>query len=80
MSAFPTPAELEAGLDEIRAAPADRGTLELVVVRPEVDVREVLDEASLDLEQGVVGDRWHASGRSGGGSRASATVFRWAAS
>ena len=66
MSAHATPAELEAGLDTVREAPTDRGTLELVVVRPEVDEREVLDEATLDLEDGVVGDRWRNAGRSGG--------------
>ena len=40
--------------------------MELIVVRPAVDEREVPDEASLDVDQGVVGDRWLASGRSGG--------------
>ena len=66
MSAHATPAELEAGLDTVREAPTDRGTLELVVVRPEVGERAVLDEATLDLEDGVVGDRWRNAGRSGG--------------
>ena len=66
MSAHATPAELEAGLDTVREAPTDRGTLELVVVRPEVGEREVHDEATLDLDDGVVGDRWRNAGRSGG--------------
>ena len=66
MSAHATPAELEAGLDTVREAPTDRGTLELVVVRPEVGEREVLDEATLDVDDGVVGDRWRNAGRSGG--------------
>ena len=66
MSTHATPAELEAGLDAVREAPTDRGTLELVVVRPEVGEREVLDEATLDLDDGVVGDRWRNAGRSGG--------------
>ena len=66
MSAHATPAELASGLDAVREAPSERGTLELVVVRPEVDEREVRDEATLDLEEGVVGDRWFAAGRSGG--------------
>jgi MOSC domain-containing protein YiiM len=66
MSAHATPAELEAGLNTVREAPTDRGTLELVVVRPEVGEREVLDEATLDLDDGVVGDRWRSAGRSGG--------------
>jgi MOSC domain-containing protein YiiM len=51
--------ELLAGLDHIRSSPADEGTLELIVRRPAEDLREVLDEAELDLEVGLVGDRWH---------------------
>lgn len=45
-------------LDLVHEAPADEGRLELVVRRPAVDEREVLDEATLDLDQGLVGDRW----------------------
>ena len=55
-------AELEAGLDEIRRAPKDNGVLALIVRRPEVEKREVLDQAMLDLEQGLVGDNWKARG------------------
>jgi len=59
-----TTAELEAGLDEIRRAPKDAGTLELIVRRPRVDEREVLEEAELDLVQGLVGDSWRERGSS----------------
>jgi MOSC domain-containing protein YiiM len=68
VTAYATPSELEAGLDDVRAAPRDGGTLELIVVRPRVDEREVLEEAQLDSEAGVVGDHWLAHGRSGGRS------------
>jgi hypothetical protein len=51
--------ELLAGLEHIRSSPADRGTLELIVRRPVENEREVLDEGELDLEVGLVGDRWH---------------------
>jgi hypothetical protein len=54
--------ELEAGLDEIRRSPKDDGTLMLIVRRPAVGVREVLQEAALDLEQGLVGDTWKMRG------------------
>jgi hypothetical protein len=54
-----TPEELRAGLEHIRSAPADRGTLELIVRRPAENEREVLDEGKLDLQVGLVGDRWH---------------------
>lgn len=51
-------AQLEAGLDVIRRSPADNGRVELIVRRPAVDEREVLDEAELDGELGLVGDTW----------------------
>jgi hypothetical protein len=62
--------DLEAGLDEIRQSPRDRGTLELIVRRPVVDGREVLNEVELSLSEGVVGDTWNVrgSGRTGDGS------------
>jgi MOSC domain-containing protein YiiM len=51
-------AQLEAGVDHIRAAPTDAGTLELIVRRPAIDEREVLEEAELDRTVGLVGDTW----------------------
>ncbi len=66
MTAYATPAELEAGLDHLRAAPKGEGVVELIVRRPTVDEREAVDEAELDLEEGLVGDSWRARGRSGG--------------
>jgi MOSC domain-containing protein YiiM len=56
--------DLSAGLPEIMAAPADVGTVELVVRRPAVGERELLEEGVLDTEQGLVGDRWVTSGSS----------------
>ena len=50
--------ELEAGLGAIRQSPADRGTLELIVRRPAVGEREVLEEGALDTVEGLVGDTW----------------------
>ena len=55
-----TTEELEAGLDAIRRAPAEEGTVELIVRRPAEGEREVLSEGTLDLDQGLVGDRWSA--------------------
>jgi hypothetical protein len=52
-------AELEAGLDEIRRSPSDRGLIELIVRRPEVGERELLAEATIDETLGVFGDCWH---------------------
>ena len=66
MTAYATPAELEAGLDHIRAAPRGAGVVELIVRRPVEGERDVVEAAELDLEEGLVGDSWKARGRSGG--------------
>jgi MOSC domain-containing protein YiiM len=50
---------VEAGLDAVRASPADNGRVELIARRPEVDARELVAEATLDPEGGLVGDNWH---------------------
>jgi hypothetical protein len=56
-------AELEADLDEVRAAPAEAGTLKLIVRRPGENERELLAEGRLDLGDGLIGDRWRAGDR-----------------
>jgi MOSC domain-containing protein YiiM len=55
--------DLRAGLDHVRAAPRDEGSVELIVRRPATDEREVVDEAQLDVEGGLVGDSWSGRGR-----------------
>lgn len=59
-----TMAELEAGLDEIREAPKDEGVLQLIVRRPQIDEREVLQEGELHPLEGLVGDCWKIRGSS----------------
>ena len=84
--------ELEAGLGDVRCSPADSGTVELIARRPAEGEREILEEAWLDLADGLAGDRWSASGRDPGhrenqltlmNARAAALVAgppeRWAA-
>lgn len=56
--------ELEAGLDQVRASPKDEGVLKLIVRRPAIGVREVLEAGSLDLQDGLVGDNWGTRGSS----------------
>ncbi|MGE0392138.1 MAG: MOSC domain-containing protein [Vicinamibacterales bacterium] len=58
----PTTAELHAGLEAIRQAPTDAGVLELIVRRPAVGAREVLEAGELDVEVGLVGDTWKDRG------------------
>jgi hypothetical protein len=53
-----TAAELEAGLPAIRRAPHDRGVVEMIVRRPQVDEREQLAQCELDCVVGLVGDSW----------------------
>ena len=55
----PTTEELQAGLAHVLDSPKDNGVLEMVLRRPDVDRREVLDEAELSVDQGVVGDNWN---------------------
>jgi hypothetical protein len=57
-----TMAELEAGLEDIRRSPVDDGVLELLVRRPAVGAREVLEEGELTLREGLVGDNWATRG------------------
>lgn len=57
-----TTADLEAALPIFRSAPSDHGTLEVVLRRPAVDQREILDEATLTFADGVAGDTWNVRG------------------
>ena len=59
-----TMAELEAGLENIRQSPTDAGVLELIVRRPQVEAREVLEGGELHLVEGLVGDNWKTRGSS----------------
>ena len=59
-----TMAELEAGLDAIRHAPRNEGALELIVRRPQIEAREILEVGQLDLVEGLVGDNWKVRGSS----------------
>jgi MOSC domain-containing protein YiiM len=50
--------ELEDGLPEIRQSPKDRGRVKAIVIRPETDARESLQQCELSPELGVHGDNW----------------------
>ncbi len=50
--------DLQSGLDDVRAAPASTGTVELIVRRPAEEQREVLAKAELCSSRGLVGDNW----------------------
>jgi MOSC domain-containing protein YiiM len=53
-----TLSELEAGLDYIKQSPKNNGTLDSIVIRPEIDKRIVVAECEMSPKQGVHGDNW----------------------
>ncbi len=57
--------ELEAGLDDVRQSPKDEGPVQLIVRRPEREERELVAEARLDIDEGLVGDNWKTRGSTG---------------
>lgn len=50
--------ELEEGLEYIRQSPTN-GLLKMIVRRPNIDEREVLQEAELNPTEGLAGDTWN---------------------
>lgn len=64
-------AELEAGLELIRQSPKHEGVLALIVRRPQIDARDVLETGQLDRDKGLVGDNWKTRGSSRTADRSS---------
>jgi hypothetical protein len=57
-------AEIERAAARMDSSPTDNGTVEMIVSRPAVDERRVLDEGVLDTTQGLRGDSWETRGAS----------------
>ncbi|MGI9579555.1 MAG: MOSC domain-containing protein [Microthrixaceae bacterium] len=55
---------LDEALESVLDAPADHGTLELVVRRPDVEEREILLTGRLTVAEGLEGDNWNRRGSS----------------
>ncbi len=53
-----TALELEAGFGHVLDSPGDGGAVEMIVRRPGVDRREVIEEGRLTFEAGLEGDTW----------------------
>jgi hypothetical protein len=64
MDNYLTTKQLEASLEHIKQSPTDKGKLEMIVIRPDVDQRKILQEGYLDVEKGLVGDNWSTKGSS----------------
>jgi hypothetical protein len=60
--AHPTADQLHAGLATIAQSPRDEGILQLIVRRPASNRRQILQQARLDVSQGLVGDCWLTRG------------------
>lgn len=58
-----TYSELEAALPGLESSPRERGELVMIVRRPRAGERELLDAGTLDVEEGLVGDRWATAKR-----------------
>ena len=54
--------ELAERLDDVRSSPSDKGIVKLIVRRPAVGEREVLDAAEVTPEEGLSGDGWRQRG------------------
>jgi hypothetical protein len=54
----PDAPDLTAGLDQVRACPADVGEVRLIVRRPGNGQRELVAEGTLDPVHGLLGDNW----------------------
>ena len=50
--------ELESALPFIKESPKQAGRIELLVRRPDVNQREVIEEAQFDPRRGLIGDNW----------------------
>lgn len=59
MSAPLSMSQLQAGMAHILDSPKDRGELRMILRRPRVNEREILEEAELDLRVGLKGDSWY---------------------
>ena len=65
-----TTEQIETAIPEILRSPKDDGVLRMIVRRPSIDAREVLEQGTLTLDVGLAGDTWHlrASRRTADGS------------
>lgn len=54
--------EISDSIKHVLDAPKDNGVLELIVRRPAVNKREVIENGVLQIENGLVGDNWLTRG------------------
>lgn len=54
--------ELDAALETIRQSPRGAGVVRLIVRRPSIGTREVVEQGELDPVEGLLGDSWDMRG------------------
>jgi hypothetical protein len=50
--------ELEEGMPQVLNSPKDEGQVEMILRRPDVEQREILEQAELEAGKGMLGDNW----------------------
>ncbi|MCX4026571.1 MOSC domain-containing protein [Endozoicomonas sp. SM1973] len=58
MNSYTSREGLELALEIIKQSPKQEGSVKLIVCRPSVDQRKVLEVGELSLEEGLLGDNW----------------------
>ena len=72
--------QIEVGITDVLESPKIEGTLRMIVRRPKVNAREVIEAGTLDTENGLVGDNWLKKGsrwRRGGDPKRQITMMNW---
>lgn len=64
METYVTTEQLQASLAYIKKSPGDNCIVEMIVIRPDVDQRKILQEGYLDIDKGLIGDNWYTKGSS----------------
>lgn len=54
--------EISDSIESVLASPMDTGLVELIVRRPKINKREIVEYGILDMENGLVGDNWLTRG------------------
>ena len=65
---------------DVLSSPKSVGTLRMIVQRPKVNARNVVEAGTLALDQGLIGDNWLKKGsrwRRGGDPKRQITVMNW---
>jgi len=59
-----TAQQLNDGLEYIEGSPSDSTQIDMIVCRPAIGERKVIQQGYLDKEKGLIGDNWYTRGSS----------------